>query len=191
MTDVYALNTYYLQILAKDNQGRTVISFESHRVHVTVDEQMRAFFYMLSIAAENPMSFDKGIVLLIVLDSQFFLKSFGLEYMSEMLEVFQMPAVVHVFLESPSFEMPSIVFRSNIPIRLGSLIAGPNVYIHDLADDLVQSMKTKYGLVVLPESVGGTWKRDDYEAWRRDRHMLELSNEFASVFPLSAKQRFH
>jgi hypothetical protein len=59
--------------------------------------------------------------------------------MSEMLEIFQMPSVVHVILESPALEMPSILFRSNVPIRLGSLIAGPNVCIHDLTDDLVEN----------------------------------------------------
>jgi hypothetical protein len=66
--DVYALDNSFLLFLDKDEQGRTVVLFESHRIHVTVDEQMRRFFYILSIAAENPLSFTKGIVLKTHLD---------------------------------------------------------------------------------------------------------------------------
>jgi hypothetical protein len=179
--DLYALNSAYMQVLPTDDQGRTVLSFESFRLHVTLEEQMRTLYYMLCVAAENPVSFKEGIVLLVILDSEFFLNSFGLEYMSEMLELFQIKAAVHVVLEAPAFDMPSTRFRSNIPIRLGSLISGPNVNVHDVSDNLVDIMRSKYGLTILPESMGGHWTLDDYRKWRIERHMLESSREFARV----------
>jgi hypothetical protein len=179
--DLYAVNSSFLQVLDADDQGRTVISFESSLLHVPLNEQMRTLFYVLSVAAENPVSFRKGIVLLVILDSQFFLSSLGLDYVSEMLELFQIKCVVHVVLEAPAFDMPSIVFRANIPIRLGKLIAGPNVYVHDVADDLVEILRSEHGLRVLPKSIGGKWSSDDYRQWRVDRQVLEASREFARV----------
>lgn len=168
-----ALNTAYLQVVGNDTHSRTVVSFESARLHVTIEDQMRTLYYILSVAAENPVSFKVCIVLLVILDSQFFLSSFGLEYVSEMLDLFQMKAVVHVVLEPPAFGISSITYRSNIPVRLGSLIAGPHVYVHDAADNIVTVLTSEYGLNVLPESIGGHWTFNDFQKWRIDRHVLE------------------
>jgi RNA:NAD 2'-phosphotransferase (TPT1/KptA family) len=46
---------------------------------------------------------------------------------------------------------------------------------------LSKIMRTKYGLAVFPESVGGKWTREDYQVSRKDRHKLELSKDFACV----------
>lgn len=141
-------------------------------------EQLRCYYYILAVAAENPVSFEQGILLLVILDSMFFRRHLDLTYLAVLPEIFGISTQVHVVLSAPNHEMTGQAFRRRVPLRLSRLVAGPNAHVHELADGLAETLRTEYGFVDLPECLGGSW---GFYQWRRERLYLESSIEFCRV----------
>jgi hypothetical protein len=67
-------------------------------------EQLRCYYYILAVASENPISFQQGILLLVILDPMFFRRHSDLSYLAILPEIFGISTQVHVVLTATNFD---------------------------------------------------------------------------------------
>jgi hypothetical protein len=181
--DIEILNTGAVVQLPNDRQGRAVLATDHARYQSEHSFphyhpcRLRMIFYMLSVVSEMPVSQQTGIVLLglvTIAPNHDLVKRFtamikhAMPIRSVETHVVFLPSRVNYgsFVDKIIEHMFAVagLFASTVFIHRGSTDA-----------EVVKKLKTQ-GLLSkagIPEWMGGSWKMEDFEKWKRQRIRFE------------------
>lgn len=187
--DVAVLSTAFLMSLPKDESEKAVVFCDGSRLAQSSHEScLRCTFYMLSIAAENPLSQTNGFVLIYVITDPSFDRAIK-RCLEPVLEV--IPARIHDVhivecLAEADERSPSQKIEEEM-VGYFRAIATNEVYIHpvDTSNGIAERLRL-YGLrrSGLPKRLGGEIGVDGFSDWME----LRLRYEWNLPPALSSKE---
>jgi hypothetical protein len=181
--DLEILNTAALVQLPNDRNGRVVLAADAARYRPEHSFphyhpcRLRMTFYMLSIASEMPASQQLGIVLLGLLTSA---PNHDLVQRFTALIKHAMPirsVETHIVMLPSRVIFGSFVDKmiEHIFVLCGSFASSTFIHRGSTDTEVVKKLKTQ-GLLSktgIPEWMGGSWKVEDFEKWKRQRMRFE------------------
>jgi cell division protein FtsB len=183
--DLELLNTGYLVILPNDKRGRSVMASDrtrflpEHSFPHYHQSKMRLIFYILTQMAENRTSQQQGIVFLSLIamapDSELGKKVFPLIHQA-------MPIAT---METHIIFLPSrAVYRTFLKKIVEHTIGLLTNYFAPFAtchhgktdEEVIRKLKSQgFSKSGIPEWMGGSWKLEDFDKWKRQRVRFELA----------------